>query len=94
MAGQRGYTRRLPGKLYRSSKTRLPASLRPSRAPGKARSSGGGAAVSRTHGGTDEAYFVADDDRTTRLLISELLERGKFTVVTAADGADALKKLK
>jgi CheY-like chemotaxis protein/anti-sigma regulatory factor (Ser/Thr protein kinase) len=38
--------------------------------------------------------LVADDDRTTRLLISELLRAEKFTVVTAADGADALKKLK
>lgn len=38
--------------------------------------------------------LVADDDRTTRLLISELLRSEKFTVVTASDGADALKKLK
>lgn len=38
--------------------------------------------------------LVADDDRTTRLLISELLRAAKFTVVTASDGADALKKLK
>jgi len=38
--------------------------------------------------------LVADDDRTTRLLISELLRAEKFTVATAADGADALKQLK
>jgi CheY-like chemotaxis protein/anti-sigma regulatory factor (Ser/Thr protein kinase) len=38
--------------------------------------------------------LVADDDRTTRLLISELLRAEQFTVVTASDGADALKKLK
>jgi CheY-like chemotaxis protein/anti-sigma regulatory factor (Ser/Thr protein kinase) len=38
--------------------------------------------------------LAADDDRTTRLLISELLRAEKFTVVTAADGAEALKKLK
>ncbi len=38
--------------------------------------------------------LVADDDRTTRLLISEILRGGKFTVVTASDGSDALKKLK
>lgn len=38
--------------------------------------------------------LVADDDRTTRLLVSEILRGGKYTVVTASDGADALKKLK
>jgi CheY-like chemotaxis protein/anti-sigma regulatory factor (Ser/Thr protein kinase) len=38
--------------------------------------------------------LVADDDRTTRMLVSEILKSGKFTVVTSADGADALKKLK
>jgi len=38
--------------------------------------------------------LVADDDRTTRLLISELLRADKYTVVEAADGDDALKKLK
>jgi two-component system, OmpR family, response regulator len=38
--------------------------------------------------------LVADDDRTTRLLVSEILRGDKFTVVTASDGADALKKLK
>jgi CheY-like chemotaxis protein/anti-sigma regulatory factor (Ser/Thr protein kinase) len=38
--------------------------------------------------------LVADDDRTTRLLISELLRSEKFTVVSAVDGADALKKLR
>jgi CheY-like chemotaxis protein/anti-sigma regulatory factor (Ser/Thr protein kinase) len=38
--------------------------------------------------------LVADDDRTTQLLISEILRAEKFTVVCAADGADALKKMK
>jgi len=38
--------------------------------------------------------LVADDDRTTRMLVSEILKTGKYTVVTSADGADALKKLK
>jgi CheY-like chemotaxis protein len=38
--------------------------------------------------------LVADDDRTTRLLVSEILRGDKFTVVTASDGSDALKKLK
>lgn len=38
--------------------------------------------------------LVADDDRTTRMLVSEILKSGKFSVVTSADGADALKKLK
>lgn len=38
--------------------------------------------------------LVADDDRTTRLLVSELLRGEKFTVATASDGAEALKKLK
>jgi CheY-like chemotaxis protein/anti-sigma regulatory factor (Ser/Thr protein kinase) len=38
--------------------------------------------------------LVADDDRTTRLLISEILRAEKFTVVCAPDGAEALKKLK
>ena len=38
--------------------------------------------------------LVADDDRTTRLLVSELLRAEKFTVVTASDGAEALKKLR
>ena len=38
--------------------------------------------------------LVADDDRTTRLLVSELLRAEKFTVVPASDGADALKKLR
>jgi CheY-like chemotaxis protein/anti-sigma regulatory factor (Ser/Thr protein kinase) len=38
--------------------------------------------------------LVADDDRTTRLLISRLLRTEKFTVINAVDGADALEKLK
>lgn len=38
--------------------------------------------------------LVADDDRTTRTLVSELLRGQKFTVVTASDGSEALKKLK
>lgn len=38
--------------------------------------------------------LVADDDRTTRLLISELLRGEKFSVVNASDGDDALEKLK
>lgn len=38
--------------------------------------------------------LVADDDRTTRTLVSELLREQKFTVVTASDGTEALKKLK
>jgi CheY-like chemotaxis protein len=38
--------------------------------------------------------LVADDDQTTRLLLSETLRAAKYTVVEAADGAAALKKLK
>lgn len=38
--------------------------------------------------------LVADDDRTTRLLVTETLRGAKYTVVEAADGAAALKKLK
>jgi CheY-like chemotaxis protein/anti-sigma regulatory factor (Ser/Thr protein kinase) len=38
--------------------------------------------------------LVADDDRTTRTLVSELLRGQKFVVVTACDGGEALKKLK
>jgi CheY-like chemotaxis protein len=38
--------------------------------------------------------LVADDDRTTRLLLTEILRGGKYTVVAVADGAAALKKLK
>ncbi len=38
--------------------------------------------------------LVADDDRTTRLLLTEILRAGKFTVAAVADGAAALKKLK
>jgi DNA-binding response OmpR family regulator/anti-sigma regulatory factor (Ser/Thr protein kinase) len=38
--------------------------------------------------------LVADDDRTTRLLITETLRESKFDVVDVADGAAALKKLK
>ena len=38
--------------------------------------------------------LVADDDRTTRLLISEILRAEKFDVAIAPDGAIALKKLK
>ena len=38
--------------------------------------------------------LIADDDRTTRLLIGELLRAEKFTVVNASDGAEALRKLK
>ena len=38
--------------------------------------------------------LIADDDRTTRLLIGELLRAEKFTVANASDGAEALRKLK
>ena len=38
--------------------------------------------------------LVADDDRTTLLLLSETLRAQKFAVVTASDGAETLKKLK
>jgi len=38
--------------------------------------------------------LVADDDRTTRLLLTETLRAGKFSVAAVADGAAALKKLK
>jgi len=38
--------------------------------------------------------LVADDDRTTRTLVTELLRGENFTVVNASDGAEALKKLK
>jgi DNA-binding response OmpR family regulator len=38
--------------------------------------------------------LIADDDRTTRLLLTETLRAHKFTVVAVADGAVALKKLK
>lgn len=38
--------------------------------------------------------LVADDDRTTRLLLSETLRQENFTVIAVADGAAALKKLK
>jgi len=38
--------------------------------------------------------LVADDDQTTRLLISETLRGAKYTVIEAADGTAALKKLK
>ena len=38
--------------------------------------------------------LVADDDRTTRLLLTETLRAHKFTVVAAADGAETLQKLK
>ncbi|MGH9762647.1 MAG: response regulator [Blastocatellia bacterium] len=38
--------------------------------------------------------LVADDDRTTRLLLSETLRRENFAVVAVADGAAALKKLR
>ena len=38
--------------------------------------------------------LIADDDRTTRLLLSETLRAQKYTVVAVADGAAALKKLK
>jgi CheY-like chemotaxis protein len=37
--------------------------------------------------------LVADDDRTTRLLVAELLRAENLTVITASDGAEALKKL-
>ena len=33
--------------------------------------------------------LIADDDRTTRLLLSETLRAQKFTVVSVADGAAA-----
>jgi DNA-binding response OmpR family regulator len=38
--------------------------------------------------------LIADDDRTTRLLLSETLRAQKFTTVSAGDGAAALKKMK
>ena len=38
--------------------------------------------------------LVADDDRTTRLLLTETLRGQKYTVAAVADGAAALKKLK
>jgi CheY-like chemotaxis protein len=38
--------------------------------------------------------LVADDDRTTRLLLTEILRAGKYTVVAVPDGVEALKKLK
>lgn len=38
--------------------------------------------------------LVADDDRTTRLFISEILRAEKFAIANASDGADALKKIK
>jgi two-component system, OmpR family, response regulator len=38
--------------------------------------------------------LVADDDRTTRLLLSETLRGEKHNVVTTSDGAATLKKLK
>lgn len=38
--------------------------------------------------------LVADDDRTTRLLLTETLRAEKYTVVTVADGSAALAKLK
>jgi CheY-like chemotaxis protein len=38
--------------------------------------------------------LIADDDRTTRLLLSETLRAQKYTVVAVADGAAALSKLK
>ncbi len=37
--------------------------------------------------------LVADDDRTTRLLLSETLRAQKFTIVSVEDGAAALKKM-
>jgi CheY-like chemotaxis protein len=37
--------------------------------------------------------LVADDDRTTRLLLSETLRAQKFSTVCVADGAAALKKM-
>jgi two-component system, OmpR family, response regulator len=38
--------------------------------------------------------LVADDDSTTRLLLTETLRGGKYSVAAVADGAAALKKLK
>lgn len=38
--------------------------------------------------------LVADDDRTTRLLLSETLKAEKLAVVAVGDGSAALKKLK
>ena len=37
--------------------------------------------------------LVADDDRTTRLLLSETLRAQKFTIVSVEDGVAALKKI-
>jgi DNA-binding response OmpR family regulator len=38
--------------------------------------------------------LVADDDRTTRLLLTETLRGEKFSVTTASDGEETLKKIK
>jgi DNA-binding response OmpR family regulator len=38
--------------------------------------------------------LVADDDRTTRLLLTETLKEQKYNVVAVNDGAAALKKIK
>ncbi len=38
--------------------------------------------------------LVADDDRSTRLLLSETLRAQKFTIVSVEDGVAALKKIK
>jgi CheY-like chemotaxis protein len=38
--------------------------------------------------------LVAEDDRTTRSLVSQTLRAEKFTIVTTSDGRTALKKLK
>ena len=38
--------------------------------------------------------LIADDDRTTRLLLTETLRGQKYTVAAAADGAETLKKLR
>lgn len=37
--------------------------------------------------------LVADDDRTTRLLLTETLRAQKYTIVSVEDGAAALKKM-
>ena len=37
--------------------------------------------------------LVADDDKNTRRLIQAVLEQNGYTVTTAVDGEDAMKKL-
>jgi CheY-like chemotaxis protein len=43
---------------------------------------------------TAVSVLVIDDDRDTRELISQILERAGYTAVTAADGREALARLR